>query len=685
MRTVLLLAAALAVQPVLAAEGMWTLDNLPRVELKSQYDFSPDQAWVDKVMLSSLRLAGGCSGSFVSSTGLVLTNHHCAVGCLEQVSSAKKNYVNDGFLARTREEEIRCPEIELNRLEKITDVTKEVNAATAGLTGEAYTQAQTAVTAKLTSACVGNDKETVRCDVVTLYHGGLYHLYRYHRFQDARLVWAPEDDAANFGGDPDNFNFPRYDLDATILRAYENGKPAVVKHYFPFSKDGAKTGELTFTAGHPGSTERLNTVAQLETLRDVRLISTLKRQAELRGLLTQYRKLGAEEARIAGNDLFFLENSYKVVNGELSALLDPELIKRKRTEETALRKFVASRPQLQAKAGGAWDAIARAQAVYRDIELEYDVEELGRGFMSKYFSYARTLLRGAAERAKPDGQRLPEFASARLPEVEQRLFSSAPVYPAFEKVKLAWSLTKMREWLGADDPFVKQILGKESPEQLAARLINGTKLGDPAVRKALWQGDKDAVEKSDDPFIQLARTVDPAARAIRNRYENEVESVEKKNAELIAQARFVQLGTKVYPDATFTLRVSYGEVKGWEERGKPVAPFTDFAGAFARHTGAEPFALAPSWLAAKDKLNLGQHLNFVTTNDIIGGNSGSPMINRKGEITGLAFDGNIHSLGGAFWFDPRINRTVGVESGGILESLEKIYGATALAKEIRGQ
>ena len=685
MRTIFFLAAVFASQHGLAAEGMWTLDNLPRDELKKQYDFSPDQPWVDQVMLSSLRLAGGCSGSFISPNGLVLTNHHCAAGCLEQISSAKKNYLQDGFLARTREEELKCPEIELNRLEKITDVTKEVNAATAGLSGERYTQAQTAVTAKLTSACVGNAKDTVRCDVVTLYHGGLYHLYRYHRFQDARLVWAPEDDAANFGGDPDNFNFPRYDLDTTILRAYEDGKPAVVKHYFLFSKDGAKAGELTFTAGHPGSTERLYTVAQLESLRDVGLIFTLKRQAELRGLLTQYRKLGAEEARIAGNDLFFLENSYKVTIGELSALVDPELINRKRVEEAALREFVESRPELKAKAGGAWDAIARARAVYRDIELEYNVEEQGRGFLSKYFSYARTLLRGAAERGKPDGQRLPEFASARLPEVEQRLFSAAPVYPAFEKVKLAWSLTMMREWLGADDPFVKQILGKDSPEQLAARLVDGTKLGDPAVRKSLWQGDKAAVEKSDDPFIQLARAVDPAARAIRKRYENDVESVEKKNAELIAQARFAQLGTKVYPDATFTLRLSDGIVAGWDERGKPVAPFTDFAGAFARHTGADPFALAPSWLAAKDKLNLSQHLNFVTTNDIIGGNSGSPMINRKGEIVGLAFDGNIHSLGGAFWFDPRANRTVGVESGGILEALEKIYGASPLAREIRGQ
>jgi hypothetical protein len=684
-RIFLVIVALLFSTHALCAEGMWTFDNPPRAELKANYGFTPDQDWLNKVMLSSVRLANGCSGSFISPDALVLTNHHCVVDCAEQLSSAKKNYVNDGFLARTREEEIRCPEIELNRLEQIADVTGEVNAATAGLSGEAYKQAQNAAKAKLTAACVGNDKDTVRCDVVTLYHGGLHHLYRYHRFADARLVWAPEQDAADFGGDPDNFNFPRYDLDASLLRAYENGKPAVVKNYFTFSNDGAQARELTFVVGHPGSTERQLTVAQLETMRDVRLIFNLRRQAELRGILTQYRKTSPEAARIAETDLFFLENSYKVTIGELDALLDPDLMKRKRTEEEALRKFVMSDPQLRTKAGGAWDAIAQAQAAYRDIALEYNVEEVGRGFFSRHFAYARTLVRGAEERAKPDSERLPEFASSKLPEVEQGLFSPAPVYPEFEKVKLAWSLAKMREWLGADDPFVKQVLGKASPEQLAAQLVDGTKLGDPAVRKTLWQGGKDAIAKSDDPFIRLARAVDPAARAIRKRYEAEVEAVELKNSDLIAQARFRQLGTTVYPDATFTLRLSPGEVKGWEERGRPVAPFTDFAGAFARNTGAEPFALPPSWLAAKETLNLGHPLNFVTTNDAVGGNSGSPIINRQRDIVGLAFDGNIHSIGGSFWFDPRVNRCVGVHSGAILEALNKIYGASGLVREIRGQ
>lgn len=680
-RALLLLAAALLPSLAIADEGMWTFDNLPVDQLKSKYQFTPDKAWVDHAMRASVNL-GGCSASFISPEGLVMTNHHCVAGCLQQISSAKKNYLMDGFLAKTREEEMQCPATEGSRLEEITDVTDKVTGATKGLSGEAYKKALNAINAKLAADCVGDNKATVRCNVVTLYQGGRYHLYRYHRYADMRLVWAPEDAAPNFGGDPDNFNYPRFALDASFLRAYENGKPAVVKDYFPFSKDGAKAGELVFTSGNPGRTNRLLTVAQLETLRDVRLISNIRRGYELRGLLTQFRKLGTEQARVAYNDLFYLENGLKVATGELEALQSPELMNRKRAEEAALRKFVESKPALKTEIGGAWDAIAKAQAVYREIATEYESIEGGRGFNTRYFGIARTLVRGADERLKPDGERLPEFSATRLPLVERQINSPAPYYPEFEKVKLEWSLTKLREWLGTDDPFVVQVLGKESPEQVAKRMIDGTQLGDPAFRKALWTGGKEAIAKSSDPFIKLLVAIDEKSRAIRKRYENEVTAVEQKNAELIARARFAKYGTKVYPDATGTLRLSYGDVQGWMERGKPVAPFTDFAGAFNRNTGAEPYALPASYLAAKDKMNLKQNYNFVTTNDIIGGNSGSPMINRNAEVVGLAFDGNVHSHGGSFWFDQKMNRTVGVTSGGILEALKSIYGADALLAEI---
>ncbi|GAC1550632.1 MAG: S46 family peptidase [Collimonas sp.] len=667
----------------MAAEGMWTLDNLPKAKMQAEYGFTPSAGWIKRTMLGSVRIAGGCSASFVSKDGLVMTNHHCASECLDQLSTAKKNLIKDGFMAKGREQELRCPDFELNRLEQITDVTTEVKSATAGLDGTAFKSAQNAVKAKLTSACVGKDRETVRCDLVDLYHGGQYQVYKYHRFQDTRLVWAPEKAAAFFGGDPDNFNFPRYDLDITLLRAYEGGKPAKIENYFPFSKSGAETGEMVFVTGQPGSTQRQLTVSQLTTLRDLTLVNSVIRLAEMRGVLEQYSKSSPEAARNAEHALFGVENGYKALRGRLSALQDPVLMKQKQDDETALREFVSKQPALQAKIGGAWDAIAAAQQAYRQIEAPYGMIEGGRGFYSKYSSYARALVRGAEEHAKPNGERLPEYADAKLPELEQELFSTAPVYPEYEKVMLAFSLTKLREILGTDDPFVKQVLGKQSPDQLSAALIDNTKLGDPAVRKALWQGGKEAILKSSDPFIKQELALDPAARAIRSRYEKEVESVQQKNSELIAQARFAQQGTSAYPDATFTLRLSYGEVKGWQEGDKKVSPFTTLGGAFERDTGADPFALPASWHADKSKLNLSQRYNLATTNDIIGGNSGSPMINRNGEIVGLIFDGNIHSLGGAFWFDTRFNRSIAVHSGAILETLDKVYGGGDLVREIQ--
>ncbi len=685
MRMLGLLVALLVPAASMAAEGMWTLDNLPKAKMQAEYGFTPSEAWIKRAMLGSVRIAGGCSASFVSKDGLVMTNHHCASECLEQLSTAKKNLINDGFLAKRREEELSCPEIELNRLEQITDVTAQVKGATAGLDGEAFKKAQNAVKAKLSSACVGNDKETVRCDVVDLYHGGQYQVYKYHRFQDTRLVWAPEKAAAFFGGDPDNFNFPRYDLDITVLRAYEGGKPAKIDSYFPFSKNGAAAGEMVFVTGQPGSTQRQLTVAQLTTLRDVTVLNTVIRLSELRGVLEQYSKNSPEAARTAEQMLFGVENGFKALRGQLTALQDPALMKQKQDEETALRQYVSQNPALQAKVGGAWDAIAAAQQTYRQIEAPFGMIEWGRGFNSKYARYARTLVRGAEERAKPNGERLPEYADGKLPEVEQELFSTAPVYPEFEKVTLGLSLTKMREILGTDDAFVKQVLGKQSPDQLSAALVDHTTLGDPAVRKALWLGGKEAILKSNDPFIKLELAIDPAARAIRTRYEKEVESVQQKNSELIAQARFSQQGTSAYPDATFTLRMSYGEVKGWKEGDRQIPPFTTMGGAFERDTGAYPFALPVSWHAARNKLNLEQHYDLVSTNDIIGGNSGSPMINRNGEIVGLIFDGNIHSLGGAFWYDPVLNRAVAVDSGAILEALDKVYGGSGLKKEMLGQ
>jgi hypothetical protein len=668
----------------LAAEGMWTPDHLPMKELQARYGFAPDAKWVEHVQRSALRLAGGCSGSFVSPDGLVLSNHHCARECVQQLSTAKKDFISAGFYAKKAEDEVMCPQIELNRLDAITDVTARVKGVTEHLSGEAYSRAQKAEKSKIEADCVGGDKQRTRCDVVELYHGGVYDLYKYHRFQDVRLVFVPEEPAAFFGGDPDNFNFPRFDLDMSLLRAYEDGKPAKVVDYFPFSAHGAQDNELTMTLGNPGTTQRQLTIAQLERVRDDDLTQNTWYLSELRGMLNEYAARGAEEARTSEDDRFGVENSLKAYKGELESLQDPDVFAFKRRQESELRHFVDADATRKAKFGGAWAAIAKAETNYRQFDTRYRFIERGRGFGSDEYTYARLLVRGAAERAKPNGERLREFTESALPGVTQRLFADAPVYPHLEETTLGFSLTKLREWLGADDPFVREVLGKESPEAMANRLVAGTKLADPKVRKALWEGGQPAIDASKDPMILLARQVDPEARALRERYENDIESVENKNAELIAQARFAKYGTSVYPDATFTLRLSDGVVKGWNEKGKAVPPFTDFAGAFARDTGYAPFLLPQSWHDAKSRLDLAQRLDFVTTNDIIGGNSGSPVINREAELVGLVFDGNIESLGGAFWYDEGVNRTVAVHSSGILEALRNIYHADRLVGEIEG-
>ncbi len=680
----LLTGALLAPSLSQAAEGMWTLDNPPTALMRQELGFAPDAAWLTKAMRGSARLAGGCSGSFVSAQGLVLTNHHCVAECVEQLSSAGKDHMKNGFLARSRAEEQTCPAMEVNRLEAITDVTEQVKAATRGRDGVAFTQAFNAIKATLTAQCVGADAKTQRCDVVDLYHGGQYKLYRYHRFQDVRLAFAPEQAIAFFGGDPDNFNFPRYDLDMGLLRVYENGQPAAVKDFFPVNTRGPAAGEAVFVTGHPGSTQRTLTVAQLDQLRARRLPESLMELAEYRGRLAQYRTQGEEQARTANAELFYVENDFKVLKGQLEALNEPALLAAKRADEARLRAFAARQPQLKA-VNGAWDAIATALQNYRSFRTLHGQLERGAAFNTQLFGIARTLVRGAAERGRPNAERLPEFAEAGLPAVQAQLLSPAPIYPAFEKFKLSFSLEKMREHLGADAPLVHQVLGKDSPEQVAARLVDGSQLADVAVRKALWEGGLEAVRKSQDPFIQLALALDEPARALRLRYEREVESVAQKNAELIAQARFAMTGPRVYPDATFTLRLSYGKVEGWKEGDAQVPPFTTLGGTFQRATGADPFALPASWLAARERLDLAKPFNLVSTNDIIGGNSGSPMLNARGELVGLVFDGNIHSIGGAYWFEPARNRTVAVNAAAIAETMDKVYGARALLDELQGR
>jgi hypothetical protein len=664
-----------------ADEGMWTFDNFPKAKLEKQHGWKVTDQWLQHVMRSAVRLAG-CSASFVSPQGLVATNHHCVVSCLQQLSTKQRDLVAPGYYARTAADELRCPEQEATQLIDITDVTARIKTATKGLDGAKYQDARKAAQAAIEKECQTSD--ALRCDVVSLYHGGIYALYKYKRFQDVRLVFAPEKAIAFFGGDPDNFNFPRYDLDASFLRVYENGQPARTENHLKWSAKGARDGDLTFVVGNPGGTNRQLTVAELEYIRDVSLPDTLMSLAETRGLLTEFSRGSKERRRIAETSLFSVENGFKALRGRWQALRDPRVFAAKVAAEKALRARLAKNPARNKELGPAWDNIAKAQTRLRQIRKPYNFIERGLGFNSKLFGIARTLVRASAELPLANEKRLDELRDAALPVVKQRLFSAAPIYDELETLTLTASLTKMREELGADHPFVKQVLGKEAPEELAARLLKGTKLRDVATRKKLFEGGAAAIEAAaaGDTMLTLVRAIDGDARAIRKTWETEVDAVVKKNTELVAKARFEVEGTNQYPDATFTLRLSYGAVKGFEEAGQMVPPITTIGGIYERATGRDPYALPASWVEARTKLDPATPFNVSTTNDIIGGNSGSPLINKEGELVGIIFDGNIHSLGGDFFYDPALNRSISVESAAISEALSKIYGATRVLEEL---
>lgn len=664
-----------------AEEGMWTLNNFPSAKVKQQHGFAPDAKWLEHARLSSARFGFGCSSSFVSPSGLVMTNHHCASACIQDLSTPQTDYLSNGFTAKSQAEEKRCPGLEVNRLESMEDVTARVTEATKGRKDQEFTTALNAIKASLSKQC--STGEETHCEVVTLYGGGRYELYKYRRFTDVRLVFAPEKGIAFFGGDPDNFMFPRYDLDVSFLRVYHNNAPIQPEHFFKWSSKGARDGALTFVTGHPGSTERQLTVAQLEQLRDKELIEARTDLSERRGMLAQFQTKGPEQKRISENMLFGVENSLKALTGEHEALLNKNAFSQKVAREDAFRKKIAADPELKRQFGGAWDAIAAAVEKERTMHQRYPYIEGNRGFRSRLYTTAKLIVRAADELSKSNETRLPEFSDANLPALKARLFSAAPIYDELEIETLALSLTKLREELGPDDPFVRAVLGRRSPREIAEETVKGTKLKDPAHRKTLFGAGKAALDKESDPMIVLAKLVDPFAREVRTKYEQDVEGVIKKNRELIGRAEFAAYGTSNYPDATFTLRLTYGTVKGWVENGKPVNPLTIIGGAYERHTGRDPFALPESWLKAKDRINQTTPMNFVTTNDIIGGNSGSPILNKDAEIVGIIFDGNIHSLGGAYWFDDEKNRAVSVHSEAIIEALRKVYGADRLIAELQ--
>ncbi|MDQ6705961.1 MAG: S46 family peptidase [Acidobacteriota bacterium] len=664
--------------PLLADEGMWLFNRVPAARLKESYGFEITPGFLDHLRLASVRMGGG-STSFVSPHGLLFTNHHVALECLQKISTAGQNYVSGGFIAKSKRRELRCPDFEANVLLKIDEVTERVKSVMHARPGtpEANQQRKAALSQieKDCTAKTGN-----KCSVATLYDGAVYDLYEYKRYTDIRLVFAPESEIGFFGGDPDNFTYPRFDLDIAFFRAYENGKPPHTPEYLKWSREGVKDGELTFVSGNPGHTDRLDTVAGLAFQRDVRYPFMLNRLKNTVDALESFGAKNPEAARMAHDDLFSAQNGFKAYAGEYQGLQDPKLMDLKRRQETELRDAVAADPKMRGKYGSAWDDVAAAMQTESGFYKRMSLLE-GGPYLSQLFSIARNVYRMPAERAKPNGQRLREYTDAARESLELRVFSPAPVSDGLEIALLANYFRELQDELGASNPVIQAVLSGNSPRQAAFNDVANSKLKDVGERRRL-AASVEAIQGSKDPMIQLMRVLDGPAREYRKMLEDEVEAVKTNSSAKIAQASFAVHGNDQYPDATFTLRLSYGPVKGYMEDGKAIPWSTDFAGMYAHATGAPPYRLPDRWLKAKFSLDPGTALDFVTTADITGGNSGSPTVNTKGEIVGIVFDGNIQELPNNFLYGETQARAVHVASQGIVEALRKVYHADNLLKEI---
>ena len=653
-----------------ADEGMWTFDNFPIQTVNDKYGTRIDQAWLDRVRNAAVRIQG-CSASFVSDEGLILTNWHCVVGCAQELSSPEQDYVKNGFLTANREEEKRCPGQTAEVLVDIVDVTDRVLGAGAGLEGAAFNAARTAETNAIqTEACAGDTR--FNCQVISFYRGGRYAMYKFRRYDDVRLVFAPENQAAFFGGDPDNFNFPRYALDAGFLRAYEDGRPVESPNFLRWNPNAPAEGDPVFVAGNPGSTSRLLTMSQLERLRDQTLPLTLIQSSELRGRLLEYSLTGDEAKRLSFDPIFGLENSFKAQYGQHQSLLDPAFLGARRDAETELRSRVAADPALVQRIGDPWAELESVQATARELYLPVRQLEQSAGGGSTLYQMARAMVRASKNPAMTEAQRARMIAAVG---------AETPIAMEMEEIRLRYWLSKTREYLTVDHPDVKTLLGRESPEALADRLISGTRMGDAAFRAQAAAMTTEQMAAA-DPLLAFIIANDAPAAAIGARWAAEVNAPTARAAERVAQARFAVYGTNQYPDATFSLRLSYGQVEGWSYRGVTVPAFTYMGGLYERATGAEPFNAAQAFLDNQSRVNTDTVYNFSSTNDIIGGNSGSPVINAAGEVIGAAFDGNIHSLGGAYGYDGTLNRTVSVSTAAITEALRNIYPSPNLLEEL---
>lgn len=695
-------------------EGMWLLNDPPRAQLKEKYQFDLTDAWLKNAMLASVRLNSGGSGGFVSPDGLLVTNHHVAADSIQKLSKAGTDLMRDGFYAEAREKELKCPDLELNVLQEIVDVTKEVNTAVKpNMTGAEAFAARRAVMGQIEKESL--DKTGLRSDVVTLYNGGLYHLYRYKKYTDVRLVFAPEKAIASFGGDVDNFEYPRMNLDVSFFRAYENGAPAKTPHFFKWSETGPAGGDLVFVTGHPGTTQRLETLARLTHRRDYTLPYTLARLRALEAAMLQYSEQSGENRRQAATDLHSVANARKAFSGQYQGLLDPKIMAQKKAAERGLidaasnlghraRTIPGIPPPGWIEAYGqaldALEAVEKVQRNYRTFEKEHALFETGHAFASLLFGIARHLVRMDEELPKKSPDRLREYRDSALDSLKFQLYSPAPIYPELERAKLTASLTFLAEQLGGEHELVKLALAGKNPATRADELVAGTKLFDRKERLKYIFGPNTGggpppealgmttIAKSTDPMIVLAKAIDAEARKLRSRYETELEEPERQAYAALANVRFLVYGNSVAPDATFTLRLAFGTVGGYEVGGAKLNFHTTFGEAFeksAKLDGREPFDLPKRWLDGKDKLDLKTPFNFVSTADTIGGNSGSPVLNRAGELIGVNFDRNRHGLVRNFVYTEVQARHIAVHSASVLEALRKLYPAAPLVKELTGK
>ncbi|RIX32430.1 S46 family peptidase [Sphingomonas edaphi] len=671
--SLLLAAAALPLGAARADEGMWTFDAFPAAKMKSEYGWAPDQAWLDRARMAAVRLTGGCSASFVSASGLILTNQHCVAECLSDLSTPGNDLLAKGFVAAVRAEEKQCPGQQAEIVTSIKDASAQVKSAIGTASGEAAVKARTAAIATIEKAACP-DTATTRCQVVTLYGGGQYKLYTYRKYSDVRIVWAPEDAASKFGGDPDNYNFPRYALDGSFLRAYENGRPVATPQHLKWTGREPVEGEPVFVVGNPGSTQRMLTMSQFAYQREVNLPVTQATQSELRGRLIEAIGDDPERKREGTDTLYGIENNLKRTIGRVRALNDPAFYAGLAAREADLKAKVAGNPAI----GNPWAEVDKAMTALRAIDAERRFSQPD----GELVGYALTLVRAAQERAKPDADRLPGYSDSALPLLQKQMLDLKPISGWLEELTMRWSLSKAREYLGADHSQTKLLLGRESPEDLAKRLVSGTKLADPAIRKALWDGGQAAVAASTDPMIVYARAIEANDRRLQKIYDEQVEGPLSAARSKLADARFAAYGDSVYPDATFSLRITYGKVGGWMENGTKVAHRTTWSGAFDRATGAEPFALASAILASKSKLNLNGAMDMAYATDTIGGNSGSPVIDRNLNVIGANFDRNIHGLRNDYAYDMTMARSIGVTTAALEQALRTVYPAPALLREL---